>query len=159
MSEDMEERRLPSSETVVRYVGGSHFDPGTGGINGSAFERTPKDVGGVSFARRGVHSTVEADDRDAIRRVAGSRLKLGRNAVFAELQVGAALDVLREFAEDVFFRQDPLAAEGDKLADPAHALLIGFPFKGEQVGSLKSEVAGDRLRRCVSARFPAATKD
>lgn len=159
MSNEVDERRLPADETVARYVGGSHFDPGTGGINGSAFERTPKDVDGVSFARRSVHSTVEADDRDAIRRVAGSRLKLGKNAVFAELKVGAALDVLREFEQDVFFREDRLAAEGDKLADPAHALLIGFPFKGEQVGSLKSEVAGDRLRRCVSACFPAVKTD
>lgn len=74
MNEESDERRLSPDAIVVRYVGGSHFDPGTGGINGSAFERTPKDVDGVSFARRGVHSTVVAVDRDAIRRVAASRL-------------------------------------------------------------------------------------
>ncbi len=147
--------KLAPDEVVARYVGGSHFDSATGQINGSAFERTPKDHDGVSFTRRSILANNQDEDRDEIRRVVGSRLKLGLSAVFAELEVGRTLSILEEFESDIFYKEDPLSAEGPYLANPAHALLIGFPFKGEQVGSLKSEVAGDRIRQCIIDRFPA----
>ncbi|WP_174279909.1 hypothetical protein [Sphingomonas bacterium] len=148
--------RLPPDTIVARYVGGLHLDPGTGQINGSAFERTAKDIDGVSFTRRGILAIGTQQDRAAIRQVMASRLRLGATAVFAELQAGTALDALSEFEQAVSFVEDALAADGDRLANPAHALLLGFPFRGEQVGSLKSEVAGDRLRSCIIDRFPAA---
>lgn len=148
-------RRLDRDGLVVRYVGGFHVDPRTGQINGSAFERTAKDVDGLSFNRRGVFAPDVEGDRAAIRRVMASRLKLGATATFAEINVGSALDALTEFEQDVFFVEHPLPAEDGKVANPAHALMIGFPFAGEQVGSLKSEVAGDRLRLCICDQFSA----
>ncbi len=149
-------RCLPSDQVVARYVGALHIDPITGQINGSAFERSPKDTDGVSFTRRGMLAEDTDQDRAAIRGVVGSRLRLGRTAVFAELQVGDALAALERFDQDVSFVEDPLPAEGAMLANPAHALLIDLPFKGDHVGSLKSEAAGDYLRQCVRDRFPAA---
>lgn len=146
---------LERDELVARYVGGANFDSGTGQINGSAFERTPKDHDGVSFTRRGLLSYDQEEDRQEIRRIMASRLNLGKTAIFAEIQVGLALDTIEEFEQDVYFIENALKEDGDKLANPAHALLIGFPFRGEQIGSLKSEVAGDRLRQCVVGTFPA----
>jgi hypothetical protein len=32
---------------------------------------------------------------------------------------------------------------------------MGLPFKGESVGSLKSEVAGDKLKHIIIRKFPA----
>lgn len=147
--------RIPGEEDVTRYVGGAHFDPGTGQINGSAFDRTPRDVDGLSVNRVGFLGADVAADRAELRRVMGSRLTLGKTAVFVQLNVGEALDALAEFEEDIFFTPDPLEAVGDKLANPAHALCIGLPFKGEATGSLKSAVAGDRLRAVIRDRFPA----
>lgn len=153
MVDDVE--RLKDSEIVARYVGGSHFDPSTKQMNGSAFERTPKDKDGVSFTRRGLLNSNDDQDRNDIRQITASRLKIGKTAVFAELQVGRALAALEEYNQDIYFCNDPLDEDGSELANPAHALLIGFPFKGEQIGSLKSEVAGDKLRDCVDDIFPA----
>jgi hypothetical protein len=158
MPEEAGEPRLPGTDVVARYVGGAHVDSETGEINGSAFERNPKDVDGVSFTRRHIFDQDCNRDRDEIRRVVGSHMKFGKTAVFAELTVGNALEVLQEFEQDIFFVADPIAAAEERLANPAHALLVGFPFKDEQVGSLKSEIAGDRLRLCVTDRFPAIVR-
>lgn len=153
MVDDVE--RLKGSEIVARYVGGSHFDPSTKQMNGSAFERNPKDKDGVSFTRRGLLNSDDTQDKDYIRKITASRLKVGKTAVFADLQVDSALLALEEYSQDIYFCNDPLDEDGSELANPAHALLIGFPFKGEQIGSLKSEVAGDKLRDCVIDIFPA----
>ncbi len=88
-----------------------------------------------------------------------SRMTLGRTAVFVQLNVGAALTALKEFEEDIFVCHDARSAEGTRVANPAHALIIGLPFKGEAVGSLKSELAGDRLRATVHDRFAARPAD
>ena len=142
-------------ETLVRYVGGSHVDSSTGIINGSAFERTAKDTDGVSLTRRGILAAAKDHDREAIKKVVGSRLSLGKTAVFAEIRAGAVLDCLAEFEQGIFICEDPLPEVGLELANPAHALIIGFPFQGESIGSLKSEEAGDRLRHQIQDRFPA----
>jgi hypothetical protein len=143
------------AEDIARYVGGAHFDPATNVINGSAFERSPKDNDGVSVTRCRYFSSDIDSDQSEIRRVVGSRLKLGKTAIFVEVNTGALLDALAEFEQDVTVVEDPLEAEEGLLANPAHALILGLPFKGEAVGSLKSEVAGDRLRELVLRRFPA----
>lgn len=148
--------RLDREEMVVRYVGGAHVDGATGQINGSAFDRTAKDVDGLSFTRRGILAAEPMADRDAIRQVMASRLRLGNTAVFAELQVGTALDALKPFESEIFFIEDPLPPRATAMANPAHALMIGYPFAGEQVGSLRSEHAGDLLRLCITDRFAAA---
>ena len=147
--------RLGRDEIVARYVGGAHVDLNTGQINGSAFDRTPKDIDGLSFTRRNILDDDCDADRAAIRQAVGSRLRFGRTAVFAELPVGIAAEALEPFDGEFFFVEDPLEAQGLALANLAHALLIGLPFRGEQVGSLKSEIAGDRLRVCIVDRFAA----
>lgn len=147
--------QLKPDELVARYVGGAHIDGETGQINGSAFDRTPKDVDGVSFTRRGMFAAEAEADRTVIRQVVGSRLRLGRTAVFAEVQVGSTLKALHEFESSIEFVEDPLEPEENALANPAHALLIGYPFKNESIGSLKSEVAGDQLRLRILDRFAA----
>jgi hypothetical protein len=146
---------LKPDELVARYVGGIHIDGGTDQINGSAFDRTHKDVDGLSFTRRGVFAVDVQPDREAIRQAVGSRLRLGKTAVFVELQVGGALEALKGYDSEFEFIEDPLEAEGDALANAAHALLVGYPFKDEAVGSLKSEVAGDQLRLRILDRFRA----
>lgn len=147
---------LNPEEEVVRYIGGSKFDSVTGQVGGSAFERPLKDKDGLSFTRRYVFSTDDEQDKKSIRKVFSSRMKVGSTAQFAQLQVGEALASLREFDELFDFVEDPLTAEGDYLANPAHVLLEGLPFKGEVVGSLKSELAGDLLARCVTQVFSAS---
>jgi hypothetical protein len=146
---------VPPQDNLARYVGGAHFDPGTGEINGSAFERTAKDTDGLSVTRCRFFAADVPTDDEAIRHVVGSRLKLGKTAVFAEVNTGQVLDVLGVFEQDVSIVQDPLLAKHAVLANPAHALIMGLPFKGESVGSLKSEIAGDKLKQIIIRKFPA----
>lgn len=148
-------KSLESQEQVVRYVGGLNFDQSTGRVDGTAFDRRPKDHDGLSFTRRHVFSSEEEADRNQIRLVFASTIKVGATAKFAQLEVGKALDSLRYF-DDIFdFIDDPLDAEGDALANPAHALMVGLPFAGEAVGSLRSELAGDLIAKCVNLVFDA----
>jgi hypothetical protein len=146
---------VAQEEDLTRYCGGAHFDADTGEVNGSAFDRNPKDIDGVSVTRCRFFSDVIEDDQNEIRRVVGSRLKFGKTAIFVELNTGDLLDALAEFEQEISVIQDPLPAQAGALPNPAHALIIGFPFRGEAIGSLKSELAGDRLRRIILRRFPA----
>ena len=148
-------QRVSENEDVTRYVGGAHFDGTTGQLNASAFDRTRKDDDGLSVNRVNVFSGDVNEDRTQLRQVMASRMSLGRSAIFAQLNIGAALAALAEFEEDLFVGRDPLGADGTKLANPAHALFIGLPFKGEAIGSLKAEIAGDRLRALVHDHFTA----
>jgi len=138
----------------VRYVGGLNFDPATGQINGAAFDRSPKDVDGLSVTRTGMLGRVGLLDEEAIRRAVGSRLTIGATSVFAQFNVGALVTALEEFEQPIDVVEDPLPAEGALLANPAHALILGLPFTGETAGSLKSEVAGDKIRQIVHHTFP-----
>jgi hypothetical protein len=144
---------VAAQETFVRYVGGSHIHGNE--IDGGAFERSPKDADGVSIAIRRIFSKNSEEDIAQIRSVVGARLKLGKTGVFAELNVGTALSVLHEFEESITIELAPLAAEGDWPHDPAHGLILGLPFKGEQIGSLRSELAGDLLARRIIGKYPA----
>ena len=154
-SSTADELRRADAAKVVRYVGGSNYDHTTGEVNGSAFDRTPKDADGLSVTQRLVLSTESDKDKSEIRQVFASRMTMGKTAIFTELNVGRALAVLKQFDEDFHFLASPLISSGEKMANPAHALLIGLPFVGEAVGSLKSELAGDLLRSVVHDKFPA----
>ena len=148
-------KRLSREKNVARYVGKSHFDPNTGGVGASAFDRMPKDTDGLSVTQCGIFAKTSNKDDAQIRRVVGSRMKLGATACFAQLNVGAALDALTTFENEFYFQEDPLFAENERLANPAHALLIGLPFKDEAIGTLKAELAGDLLKRIIQRTFPA----
>lgn len=147
--------RLAREKNVARYVGGSHVDTNTGQVNGSAFDRGPKDIDGLSFTQLGVLAVDPVNDAIQIRRVVGSRLALGKSACFAELNVGTSLAALSDFDVAFAFVENPLPAEGSALANPAHALLLGLPFKGEDIASLRSELAGDLLALKIIRTFPA----
>jgi hypothetical protein len=153
--------KLSDDKNVVRYVGGSHcsFDEAAKeiAVYPSAFDRNIKDSDGLSFIERLILSKNPKKDESEIRRVLASRRALGKTAHFAELNVGQALEVLSVFDTDFFFYEDPLSAEGEMLANPAHVLLNGLPFKGEPIGSLTSEWAGELLCGAVSRLFPAVT--
>lgn len=137
----------------VRHVGGSHIH-GTE-INGSAFERAPKDTDGVSISIRRIFSPDTQTDVAEIRRVVGARRKLGKNSVFAELNVGTALSVLREFDETIEIISNPLPATDEFPSDPSHGLITGLPIKDDAIGSLRSELAGDLLARRILRIYPA----
>ena len=150
---------LDADELVVRYVGGSNFDERTGKVDGSAFDRKPKDDDGLSFTRRYFLNKEDDEDKNAIREIFASRMKVGSTAQFAQLRVGDALEALSEFGDIFDFVEDELAADGDRLANPAHSLLMGLPFVDEVIGSLRSEVAGDLLARCITSNFRAKLED
>lgn len=149
--------KLSPDENAARYVGGSKFDPGTARVLLTAFDREGKDSDGLSFNQTGVLSSVQADDDHQIRLITASRITVGKSAVFAELNVGEASSKLASFGDQFHFEADPLEADGQKLANPVHALLMGLPFKGEANGSLKSELASDLLTQAVNRIFWAHT--
>ncbi len=142
-------------ENIVRYVGGSHVDPETKIVNGSAFDRLPKDKDGLSVMRTNVFSSEKLVDEDKMREVLASRRDLGKTAIFIEFNVDAMFDKLTEFQHDVAVVRNPLFKCGNELANPAHALILGLPFQGEKSASLKSEVVGDKLKQIICHTFPA----
>lgn len=154
-----EKAKLGVSKNVVRYVGGSFVSLGPDEhefeVGAGAFERSTKDEDGLSFVERFVFAKQSNADEDEIRRVLESWRSFGKTAQFAELNVGKVLEALSYFDSDFYFCEDPLPEEGDKLANSAHALLIGLPFKGEPAGSMTSELAGELLSGTVERLFPA----
>jgi hypothetical protein len=151
--------KLNGDKNVVRYVGGSFVyveaDSDMFEVGAGAFERTTKDEDGLSFIERLILAKSSKADEDEIRRVLASRRSFGKTAQFAELNVEKALHALSYFDSEFYFCEDPLPTEGEKLANPAHALLIGLPFKGEPAGSMTSEFAGELLSGTVERLFPA----
>jgi hypothetical protein len=149
--------RLGDQTNVVRYVGGSYAPESPDGsgivILPGAFDR--KDEDGLSFIQRLILAKAEKQDKDRICLVFASRRTPGKTAVFAEMNVGDALQALSVFDNDFFFIEDPLPAEGEMLANPAHALLVGLPFPGVAIGSIQSEFAGQLLASVVLNTFPA----
>jgi hypothetical protein len=145
--------RLDKTENVARYVGGTKFDSSTGKVYLEAFDREKKDTDGLSFNRTGMLGSNQKDDDRKIREIMSSRITVGKNAVFAELNVADAISSLSHFGDKFYFEADPLAVDGDKLANPVHALLIGLPFKGETAGPLIAELASDLLSRKVRRIF------
>lgn len=149
-------KRVRAEENVVRYVGGASYDPVTKEVDGGAFGRKPKDTDGLSFTIRMILDSDSESDKNRIREIFSTHIKVGKTAIFAELNVGDVEEALEEFGDGFFFQHDPLPEDGEKLANPAHAILNGLPFIGEAAGSLKSEYAGDLLKNLVLDKFPAA---
>jgi hypothetical protein len=151
--------KLGTDRNVVRYVGGSFVSLGSGEnefeVSAGAFERSTDHEDGLSFIERFILAKQSTADEEEIRRVLGSRRSFGKTAQFAELNVGKALEALSYFDNDFYFCEDPLPEDGEMLANPAHALLIGLPFKGEPAGSMTSELAGELLSGTVERIFPA----
>lgn len=145
--------RLPPGERVVRYARPSDVDQDK--VNGSAFDRVPKDEDGVSVCRLGIFDAARDRDLAMIRVVLGSSLTLKPNGRLAEIGVSDIEAVGQEVGELLAVIEDALAANPPALANPAHALIDGLPFKGASIGSLTAELAGDLLKLRVSDLHPA----
>jgi hypothetical protein len=152
-------REVSEDENILRYVSLTGYDPDANIVNGSAFDRKPKDDDGLSVTRVGVFSDDAEEDLRQIRFVSSKWLTIRKSGRFAELNVGSlyrALARLDRDIQDVSVVENPLEALNGKPANPAHALILGLPFRGEAVGSLTSELAGDLIRRTVIRLHPAA---
>lgn len=136
-------------ENILRYVSATAYDASTNMVNASAFERKPKDLDGLSVLRKGIFSKNSDADLRELCTVFSKWWTIRKSGRFAELNVGELLAALKIFERDVSVVADPLSEEGDKPANPAHALVLGLPFEGEAVGSLTSELAGDLIRKLV----------
>ncbi|TRD12308.1 hypothetical protein FGU71_10830 [Erythrobacter insulae] len=157
------EASLSINGEILRYVRPSDTDAGI--VNGSAFERKPKDVDGVSVTRANYYSVDDDTDIECVRTVIGSNLNLAKTGLFARLPcdgvreigtiVEAVLDVLAAPTQGTDF--DPLCDLGKKpdpgFANDAHAIISGLPFAGSDEGTLASELAGDLLCRTITKTY------
>lgn len=147
--------KIQDDADVVRHVDRRSYDSSTNEYDPSAFYRTKKDQDGLSFMQRLVLANEDHADRKEIQRVFALRYKPHKKDVFAELNVHDALETLRDFGQELFFCADPIPASDEIEANDAHVLMIGLPFEGDKIGSLRFEVAGDRLGKVVKGNFPA----
>lgn len=140
--------RVATEERVVRYAKPTAVEGDV--VNGTAFDRRPTDVTGLSVSRLGIFDPDRARDLAMLRTVIGSALTLSPNGRLAEIGVGTIEAVGREVGQLLHVAENALPAVTPALANPAHALIDGLPFKGAPVASLQNETAGDLLALRVS---------
>lgn len=144
---------LAEGENVVRYVAEEDYDVGV--ISGTAFERVEKDHDGLSVNRLGilVADNVEAD-LIAIRSIMLTRsVPLDPEGCFAQLNVKQIRYIGHQLSVSIDVVESASAGrprEG-KLPNPAHASIVGLPYKGNEY----AEYASDLLRKSVVRHFPA----
>ena len=143
---------LPRGHDVLHYVGATSVSPNR--IDGSAFQLRDTDMSevgpGVSFHWLNFFGDMSRNSQVDCSRML-SRLKLGKRAIFAELNVGNTLDRIMDRVSGARFESRPLPKEGEFLADPSHSKLLGLPAPG----TLESELVGDMIAECVQRRYPA----
>lgn len=139
---------LTAEQEVVRYARPS--DVPNGFLLSTAFERPEKDKNGLSICQLYVFSPHLDADLVALRQVLGAWMNLKPNGRFAQLSVADIVAVGEEVAQTLSVVEDPVAAQGDKPANPAHSLIVGLPFKGADQGELGAVLASDLLARKVS---------
>lgn len=140
---------IPDSDNVVRYVG--QMGIRNGKVDGSQFcRRSGEDGLSVNwlecFAQLG-----KSEQIAAVRRVI--HRQLGRNAVFAELNVGDIRQYLHDELPGVRVVQKPSPAN-DRFPhdDPSHSEIMGLPPADAPDRAL---IIGDLLAKRVKARHPA----
>jgi hypothetical protein len=87
-----------------------------------------------------------------------ARVTYRTTAKLVRLNVGQVRNHIAENTEDsrgITVIQDPLDAEGDKPADPSHALMTNIPDEEHPEG----ELVGDLIAQCVLDIFPAKVAD
>lgn len=143
---------VPDRDDVVRYVG--QIGIRNGKVDGSQFRRRPGEEG-VSvnwlecFAQLG-----KTEQLAEVRRVI--HLQLGRNAVFAELNVGDIKQCLRAELPSVRVVRKPAPAN-DRFpyADPSHGEIIGLPAADDQyLGPIIGELMAKRVQAIHPAILP-----
>lgn len=140
---------IPDSNHVVRYVG--QMGLRNGKVDGSQFCRRPGEDGlSVNwlecFAQLGKSAQL-AEIRRVIHR------QLGRNAVFAELNVGEIKQFLRDELPGVRVVQKPSPAN-DRFPhdDPSHSEIMGLPPADDRY---LAQIIGDLIAQRVKAIHPA----
>ena len=86
------------------------------------------------------------------------RLTVKKNGRFAELPVGAAIEVVLDEINGLTIEEDPLDSdeENGHEADPSHALICGAP--DPTTDSELAETVGDMIAACVTELHPATTE-
>ncbi|MCY4149943.1 MAG: hypothetical protein OXF73_11480 [Gammaproteobacteria bacterium] len=103
---------LPYQDNVVRYVGGSKLDDGI--VLPEAFNDTLISVNWLEFKAGG-----KVEQVARVRKVL--RLKVGKTAVLAELNVASIRDL------DLDVLENPLKATNEWPSAPCHAEIVGTP--------------------------------
>lgn len=148
---------LPDEHHIVRYLSPSQVRDGSGQAAG--FVLRPSDDGMFSVDWLECLAATGPDPLGEARRV--SRLDLRQNGRFAVLRVGdilhavtATLTRLAVTHDRPRVTHDPLPAEGDRPANPAHSLLLGLPPPGTD----EAYAVGDVIAKQVQALHPAVVE-
>jgi hypothetical protein len=142
---------LPDDDHILRYVKATSIrEDGT--VDGSEFRLRPNrpDDTGVSVQWLEFYRDLPKDDQlPRVRSV--SRLKLGKKARFAELNIGQVKRHVAEELEAMRIVHWPLDAEGEHTADPSHAEITGLPPGDSDHAAL----VGDMIAQCIKELHPA----
>jgi hypothetical protein len=151
----MKDDLIPNTDHILRYVGGIHVDTTEDGkpfITGGGFIAKPKDDNKPSYNwLECLNGTLE-ERVQRIRDVA--RVTYGAKGKLVRLNIGQVYKYVEENTDDrriVTVIYDPLYPEGEKPADPSHALMTNVPDENDPEG----ERVGDLIRDCVLDIFPA----
>lgn len=145
----MARSEIPDSDNVVRYVGKTGIRNGK--ADGSQFYRRPSEDGlSVNWLEYFAHLG-KSEQLAEVRRVI--HRQLGRNAAFAELNVGDIKQCLRDALPNVRVVEKPSPAN-DRFPyeDPSHSEIMGLPASDNLY---LAEIIGDLLAKQVKALHPA----
>ena len=140
---------IPDRDNVVRYVGFSGIRNGK--VDGSQFCRRPGDDG-LSVNWLDCFAQLDQSAQlAAVRRVI--HRQLGRNAVFAELNIGDIKQFLHDELPGVRVVKNPSPAN-DRFPhdDPSHSEIMGLPPADDLY---LAPIIGDLLAKRVKAIHPA----
>ena len=84
-----------------------------------------------------------------IRRVI--RLTLGRNGLFAELNVGATREYIGDMLDELRFVHSPLDPEDGFEADPSHSEVLGLPPRDTPEAELIGDMIAERVTEVHAA--------
>lgn len=146
----MTDEDLPVSDHIVRYIKPTLvMDDGNAEGSSFALRSGRTDETGLSVNWLEILGAERTTQLSAVRKL--SRLKLGVNGRFAELNVGAVLECVREELESVRIVHDPLGETEDYDSDPSHAVMEGLP-SGD---SDQAMLVGDLIATCIITMHPA----
>ncbi len=143
---------MPDNFDVVHYVGSSKIQEGR--VDGTAFHLRAADLRaprpGLSFNSLDYFGGMSRTGQlECIKLL--SRVRPGQGSMYAEINVGWALDQLSDVLPDTAFARSPLGPDDGYLPDPSHCELLGLPSPD----TFQAEVVGEILSRCVQGLRPA----
>ena len=137
------------TDNVVRYVGRANIQGQR--VNASVFQRRPGERG-VS-----VNLLDRDDNLSKTQKVARVKerihLKIGRESVFAELNVGDIKQLLRDELPGINFVHTPSSGNSRfPYPDPTHSEILGLPPADDKN---RSYIIADLIAKRVKALHPA----